>query len=726
MNAPAIKLFLAVLSLVYFGSTPRYQGQHHDGASRWGFEIGIQPSDSSNPMGQPCPAKPPLLLACPIATTSSRRRIRIVIYARFSTDQQSPRSIGDQVAMCRKHLETMGLEDAELILLNDEALSGEHAHRPGIDQVWELIESGGCDVIVAEDLSRLYRNSTQAMGLIEAAVDAGVRVIAINSHIDTNEDEERWRMGSHFASMKAEMDNAETRKRIVRAMEGLWRDGYAVGAVKPGYVRVPTVPPTDREPAKGPFRDQKDARWTPVIEHAFQTCASNNMPWVIAQYLTESGFPKSARSRVPQWTEANVIRLIRDPIYYGVEAYRKRRSVKKYKLGKSVQVPSPDDEILYRDMPHLAHLPKSLWDAANRAIDQRNVNTNPSSGNGNPLHSSNRNSRTALSEFFFCGVCDAKMYRQGNIYRCANSRHPSNIYRKNGERCWNRCVLQLETVHRNLAASIVEALVAQEGCFDALCARVIQLVEQGIPEVDRRIALMRSKETELQRNCTNLTKAIEKGGDIPQLVAQLRSREKELQENKSEIDFLVERNQRQIPKPSNEEIQHLLQTIQSELLDDFDSKAAPILKRLIDGKLRAVPYHRFDGDSLHLRAHFTLNILRLLPQEWQQLLDDRTGDDSLTNIASVSSFSMAVDLFKVPKRISYAKTMAELVVGGLSIREAGNRLGLPETTANKAFRTGRAMAERGLNDAYIKVKGMPARPGRWRPHTDRPDIFETT
>lgn len=125
-----------------------------------------------------------------------RRSVRVIIYARYSTDQQSPRSIDDQVAKCRQHIDALGLGDIQLNIIRDQVVSGELTHRPGIDQVWDLIEQHGCDLIIAEDLSRLYRHSIRAMQLIESAVDAGIRVIAINSHIDTIEDESRWRMGA--------------------------------------------------------------------------------------------------------------------------------------------------------------------------------------------------------------------------------------------------------------------------------------------------------------------------------------------------------------------------------------------------------------------------------------------------------------------------------------------------------------------------------------------------
>ena len=96
----------------------------------------------------------------------------------------------------------------------------------------------------------------------------------------------------------------------------------------------------------------------------------------------------------------------------------------------------------------------------------------------------------------------------------------------------------------------------------------------------------------------------------------------------------------------------------------------------------------------------------------------------ILGVVTSAAMPVVVDLFKVPKRIQYAKSMFELVHGGLTLADASRRLGLPETTGNKAYRTGKAMAEQGLDDAYTRVTDMPDRPGRWRPHTDKPDAFE--
>jgi len=276
-------------------------------------------------------------------------------------------------------------------------------------------------------------------------------------------------------------------------------------------------------------------------------------------------------------------------------------------------------------------------------------------------------------------------------------------------------------VHGNLAKAIVGALVSQEGCFEALCAQIVQFVEQGVPEVERRLKSLRARDAELDRMCQNLMKAIEQGTGITQLVDQLGERQTQHRQVQADIEMLIKRGRADIPAPTGDEIRSILDEVQSKLLSDFDSNAAPWVRRLVDGQIRAIPYQRFDGDSLHLRAHFTLNVLQLMPSQWQQLLDNRVSEAALARLASVSAIPLVVDLFTVPKRIRYAEKMFELVQGGLTIASAAARLGLSETTANKAYRTGRAMAVQGLDDAYVRITRRPDLPSRWRAHSGCPD-----
>ena len=65
-----------------------------------------------------------------------------------------------------------------------------------------------------------------------------------------------------------------------------------------------------------------------------------------------------------------------------------------------------------------------------------------------------------------------------------------------------------------------------------------------------------------------------------------------------------------------------------------------------------------------------------------------------------------------------------MVRGGMTKTDAARQLGLPETTATNALKTGIAMEDQGLKDAYIKLDSMPDQPGRWTPRSDRPDVFD--
>jgi hypothetical protein len=188
----------------------------------------------------------------------------------------------------------------------------------------------------------------------------------------------------------------------------------------------------------------------------------------------------------------------------------------------------------------------------------------------------------------------------------------------------------------------------------------------------------------------------------------------------------VEQGQVDVPLPTPDAIRRIIGDVKAKLLGDFGREVGPLLQRLIDGKIRAVPYKRFDGDSLHLRAHFTLNLLGLLPDQWQQLLEDRATPEDIAQLAEIQAVPMIIDLFKQPPRVTHALTVYGMVQDGLTIAETARRLGLPETTANRAYKTGKALTEQGLEDAYVMVESMPTRPSRWRPHSNRPDVFDAT
>jgi site-specific DNA recombinase len=81
--------------------------------------------------------------------------IRAAIYARFSSDLQNLKSVEDQIAFCREVAIREGF--AVAMTFEDHAVSAT-SERPGFDAMMRAAEARLFDVIVAEDMDRIFRD----------------------------------------------------------------------------------------------------------------------------------------------------------------------------------------------------------------------------------------------------------------------------------------------------------------------------------------------------------------------------------------------------------------------------------------------------------------------------------------------------------------------------------------------------------------------------------------
>jgi DNA invertase Pin-like site-specific DNA recombinase len=340
------------------------------------------------------------------------RRLRVLIYARYSTDEQNPRSIEAQISYCRRFLAELGITDVEIVVLYDKGISGERMFRPGINEVRAGIEAGQWDLIVVEDCSRLFRNAMACVELVNCAVDQDIRVFCINDEVDTA-DEQYWEDRLYEAARHHERRNKFTSRQIERAHEALWELGAAIGLLKPGYRRKPMYPADDDEPESGPYVDEQDPQQVPILEQLYQRAAALESPRSLAQWLTKIGFRKANNATSAVWTAKDVIALIRRTDYRGYQTFRKIISKKKRVTGERRAARNDADKVLTREMPQLRIVSDALWYQANQAINDRNSRPVRPRGEENPLAGIPRNSREPLSNIFFCGCCHGKMYAQG-------------------------------------------------------------------------------------------------------------------------------------------------------------------------------------------------------------------------------------------------------------------------------------------------------------------------
>ena len=87
--------------------------------------------------------------------------LKAAIYARYSSDLQSIRSIEDQIALCRQHLEQKSW--TETVVYSDRAISGgAMVTRPGIQDLIRGAANGHFNVVVSEALDRISRDCPSA------------------------------------------------------------------------------------------------------------------------------------------------------------------------------------------------------------------------------------------------------------------------------------------------------------------------------------------------------------------------------------------------------------------------------------------------------------------------------------------------------------------------------------------------------------------------------------
>ncbi|MGD9866564.1 MAG: recombinase family protein [Hyphomicrobiales bacterium] len=94
---------------------------------------------------------------------SPSKPLRAAIYARYSSDLQSARSIDDQVALCRQRAESEGWDVLEVFA--DYALSGATMDRPGLRGAVDAARATRFDILLSESLDRLSRDQEDIAGV---------------------------------------------------------------------------------------------------------------------------------------------------------------------------------------------------------------------------------------------------------------------------------------------------------------------------------------------------------------------------------------------------------------------------------------------------------------------------------------------------------------------------------------------------------------------------------
>ncbi len=152
--------------------------------------------------------------------------MRAVIYARYSTDNQSKASVADQIRLCERLCDEHGWTVAGIY--SDDAQSGFNHLRSDYQRMLSFVEGGGCDVIVAESYERLIRDGEHSARLYKRMTYLGIPIVTSKGGRITEID-----VG--LSSLVSEMTRKLIADKTHRGLEGRVIAGKSAGGISYGY-----------------------------------------------------------------------------------------------------------------------------------------------------------------------------------------------------------------------------------------------------------------------------------------------------------------------------------------------------------------------------------------------------------------------------------------------------------------------------------------------------------
>lgn len=333
--------------------------------------------------------------------------MRAALYARFSTDEQNPRSADDQLAECRKLAAKLG---AEVVAeFKDEAISGTHDNRPGRRALMGSAERGEFEMVITEGLDRMARSGG---GTWDAYED--LAALAITIHTLDHGEIDLFKTGVYALQSAGFIDGL--RKKVRRGLRAVTESGRHNAQPPYGY-RHRIEHDARGERIRGLI--EINPAEADVVRRIAREYLAGSTAHAIRTRLNNEGVP-GPRGRL--WSyglingrEGDRNGILRNPIYAGELVWGRIRETKNRKTGKVMRREAPSDEIVRKPSPHLRIIDPETWSAIQARLTERRAQV-LAAGNASACNAPRR----LLTGLIRCGACGGAMHTTGGErrFRC--------------------------------------------------------------------------------------------------------------------------------------------------------------------------------------------------------------------------------------------------------------------------------------------------------------------
>ena len=445
---------------------------------------------------------------------------RCAIYARYSTDKQSPMSIEDQVRKCREHAASHGWEVLQNHVYSDGAMSGSSSEdRPGLCALRDAVSSPErpFDVLLVDDTSRLSRHQASAMLLFERFKFLGVRVVAVGQGIDSSSEQAEVLMAVH--GLIDSQYVKELAKKTHRGLEGNVLRGFHAGGRCFGYRNVRT--------ADGVRLEVNDGE-AATVRRIFEMSANGYSLKAITKVLNAEQLspPRARAGRLrATWCPTAIREMLRRELYIGRMVWNRSKFVKKPGSRKRIRRERPQSEWSVSERPELRILPDELW----RAVQDRLAWTGAAYGRrGKGRNLIGRGVHHLLSGFLKCAECGSNLTIVVGAGKGRQARYgcPHNSIRG---ACSNNLREREDWIAERLLSDLQSNVLRPEA-VDFAVEEFGRQLKTRFSDVSTQLAADRERKALLEVERDRLWDLAAGGCDFESLRPQIEKRDREIRE----------------------------------------------------------------------------------------------------------------------------------------------------------------------------------------------------
>ena len=452
--------------------------------------------------------------------------LRCAIYARFSSDRQSPISIEDQIRKCREYARSQGWAILEEHIYADHAVSGTSAERTGLQKLLAVAKQRdrAFDAILIDDTSRLTRKLADALNLYERLTFAGIRLVAISQGVDSESSQAEILFGVHGL-----IDGVYSRElglKTHRGMQGCALKALHTGGRVFGY-----------RSERGPdgVRLEIVENEAATIRRMFDLYSKGQSLKRVAYLLNAEGVksPQPQKGRVSQsWCVSSVRHVLKNRRYQGQIIWNTKRKVRVPGTGRRIYRRRPESEWVVTSAPHLQIVSDELF----AAVERRFAITQKLWGVGGPGLARGQQKQVYLfSGLLECGDCGGSITLVGGRAKTSRSEYGCSLHAQRGDSvCRNALRIQRQQLEDRLLSGLRDKVLREEFVEYVICGLQEEL-RQRHENLEAGLERLRDEKRRIEVELRRLVDTIAVGNSSATVMAAINEREARLREITNQV-----------------------------------------------------------------------------------------------------------------------------------------------------------------------------------------------